>query len=150
MTNATLDGAEMRVANLDGALLINTNLAGANLDSAILTHSMLAGANLNGAVLTGADLSGAIFTTILEINDIDYLVSASFGGTSMARANLTDAYIAGVHIDGANIKWADLSGATMVDEITLNGEAIVIYADITGVKTNEKTIWPESFGSEIN
>jgi hypothetical protein len=59
LDGARLDGASLVGANLDGASLVGANLDGANLDGASLVGASLVGANLDGANLDGASLNRA-------------------------------------------------------------------------------------------
>jgi hypothetical protein len=54
-----LDYADLRDANLGGAILKDTSLCNADLSNADLTGADLTGADLRGAALVGADLSRA-------------------------------------------------------------------------------------------
>ena len=59
LSDADLEGANLRDANLTDADLGGAYLRGANLNDAKLTVADLKGANLQGANLQGADLKGA-------------------------------------------------------------------------------------------
>jgi hypothetical protein len=54
-------GADLRGANLRGAILTGANFTGAILTGANFTGAILRGANFKGAILTGAILTGANF-----------------------------------------------------------------------------------------
>ncbi|TCO54154.1 pentapeptide repeat-containing protein [Actinocrispum wychmicini] len=62
LTGANLAGAHLFCTNLAGAGLIGANLRNADLAIAHLDGALLAGADLHGADLTGAYLNGALLT----------------------------------------------------------------------------------------
>jgi uncharacterized protein YjbI with pentapeptide repeats len=57
----SLDGADLRGANLSNAKLTRADLRGANLSGANLQGAYLGGANLSGVSLQGANFGGAIY-----------------------------------------------------------------------------------------
>ena len=59
LSNAILNGADLRYADLRGANLRYADFSGANLSSAILNGADLRYANLSNAILNGASLNGA-------------------------------------------------------------------------------------------
>jgi hypothetical protein len=82
LRRADLGGALLIEANLGGALLIQANLRGANLNKAFLS-----GADLNEANLSGADLSGAkLFSVVLDGVNFE---RATVGYTIFGRIDLS-------------------------------------------------------------
>jgi len=88
----SLNGAELRRANLSYAYLQGADLFGAILEGADLTE-----ANLDSAYLRGADLTGA-----------------RLGRANLAEATLESAKMQDVDLTGADLRNANLSSATMV------------------------------------
>jgi hypothetical protein len=62
LDGANLHKAHLREANLEGATLRSANLRGAHLREAVLRHATLAGADLSFATLVMAHVEGADFT----------------------------------------------------------------------------------------
>ena len=88
LTNADLEGANLKDAYLEGANLNGANLEGANLKDAYLNGAYLKGADLEGAYLGsaylgGADLNGANFknSTISINNKRIFAIKLSSGGS---------------------------------------------------------------------
>jgi uncharacterized protein YjbI with pentapeptide repeats len=88
----SLNGAELRRADLSYAYLQGAYLFGAVLEGADLTE-----ANLEGAYLRGTDLTGA-----------------RFGRANLAGANLESAKMQDADLTSADLRNANLSSATMV------------------------------------
>lgn len=87
-----LQCADLKGANLTGAILNNVNLNGADLTDANLTGAMLSDADLTGAILTDANLTGA------------NLRGANLRGANLTGANLTGVlWLITTCPDGANI-----------------------------------------------
>jgi hypothetical protein len=93
-----LEGAELQGADLENALLIDSNLIAADLRNAVLKGARLENANLSAADLSDADLSGAA------------LVHADLTGVRLDGADLTDA-----RLDSADLSDVDLRGADISD-----------------------------------
>jgi len=124
LRNANLGGAIFRNAALDradltGAVLRNTNLGGANLKNAILdsadftdanfTDADLRNARLDSAVLTGANFTDADFRNANLIGSI--LDSAVLTGADFRNAKLWYAFFRGTDLTGAFLLNAFLDGA---------------------------------------
>ena len=127
------DAADLKEANLRGALFVASNLEGIVFESADLREANFRLANLTNASLFGADASGADFTRATlesgEFKDAD-LSGANFSGAVMkggdfTRADLSGANLRGVSLLGAFLTDADLSGADLTD-------ANLTFADVTG------------------
>lgn len=113
LTDGSLQEADLRVANLEGAKLWKADLQGvnlqwaklkyANLNGAMLAGSNLTQANLQAAKLGGADLRSA---SLFEAK----LYRVNFGGADLREADLT-----GAHVEGARLEGADLRGAVLDD-----------------------------------
>ena len=86
---ANLQDANLRLANLERAILMGANLQGANLWRANLRVVNLLDANLQGADLQDADLQNA----------------------NLGLANLRDAHLQSADLQGANLGHANLQGA---------------------------------------
>ncbi len=83
--------------NLSGAELVAADLASADLALANLSEAVLYGANLRGAFLAEADLSGAD------------LSKADLTAATLTLADLTNAALG-----GTVLRYADVSGATLL------------------------------------
>ncbi len=111
-----LSEANLEGANLRGANLSNSNLEGANLKGAYLSNSNLKGANLEGADLWKANLFKA------------NLKGADLKGANLYKANLRGANLTGANLEGANLRGASLTGANLEGEnltgANLEGESL--------------------------
>ena len=118
LSDAALDGADLRYAilsglnltdaNLEGANLTDANLTGANLTNANLGNANLTNANLGNANLTGANLGNANLERV-------GLERANLEGANLERANLEGAYLEGANLTGANLTGANLTITTLTD-----------------------------------
>ena len=104
--------ADLRGANLYGAILRGADLHGANLRGANLYGAILRGANLRGANLYEANLRGA---NLYEAN----LRGANLRGANLYEANLRGANLRGADLCGANLRGANLCGAKNIPFIPL-------------------------------
>ncbi len=98
LTGATFHQANLKLVNLQGSLLVNTdfgraNLTGANLRDANLFKAYLSNADLQDADLRGADLRNA------------YLLNANLRGANLGGANLTGAKISPEQLAMAKTNW---------------------------------------------
>lgn len=111
------ESVSFRDADLTGALLFDTRLAGAYLGDANLSDSNMRRADLARAVLTNANLSAAL----LEEADLSHanLRGAVLTSTDFTRANLTGAGLLTETADQANLSGADLTGAHLPLAMTL-------------------------------
>lgn len=89
--NISLNGANLRMADISRAFLLNADLRGADFRNAWLREADLSGAKLNGAKLNGADLSGAL----------------------LLGAKLVEVDLSGAILNAANLTYADLSGSDL-------------------------------------
>jgi hypothetical protein len=88
---ATLEGADLREADLHEA-----NLRGAHLSGADLREAKLYRTDLSGTELSGADLAGA------------NLYEANLSGADLREADLTGAYLLEADLTGADLRRTDL------------------------------------------
>ncbi|UCI32133.1 pentapeptide repeat-containing protein [Mesorhizobium sp. B4-1-4] len=118
LTGAILNGADLREANLSGANMSGAYLRGANLTEAILRGTRLDGADLRGANLSSArlylaDLSGAdLRGANLAAAD---LFPANLNGADLRKANLYSANLRDACLRGADLRGACLESAVLVD-----------------------------------
>ncbi|MCP2728557.1 pentapeptide repeat-containing protein [Symplocastrum sp. BBK-W-15] len=119
LIGAILSKADLRHAKLDGAKLVIADLSGADLSYGSLRKAKLVGANLQAARLIGADLSWA------------KLANANLGNAELVGANLT-----GVNLTGADLTGADLTGANL-DKVDLS------EVDLSGVRMSDGRIGEE-------
>ncbi len=111
LTDGTLQGDDLRFADLDRAELWDADLQGVNLQWARLRRTNLTDANLVGtnlmqttlqdARLAGADLMQA------------HLVDARLSHANLQGARLNHADLTGARLEGARLQDADLSGAVL-------------------------------------
>lgn len=94
LTDGTLIGADLTLANLVAVDLSRANLSRVNLCGAKLTDAKLAGANLGEALLSVAMLNGA-----------------DMFATNLRRANLSGARLIGATLSAANLDEANLRSA---------------------------------------
>ena len=118
LRHADLMGAVLRRANLSGCFLNPCHLYHADLREADLTNALFNGSNMRGADLRGADLTGA---------DLDraILSDANLSGANLTNANLQRTSLIGANLSGANLSGANFAGASLVrsnlTDATLNG-----------------------------
>ncbi len=101
-----IKGVNLDDANLERAILYQTNLAGASLNRANLHKAVLSAANLAGANLSQANLSQAI------------MGAANLTGANLSYANLyqTNLFLANLHgaiLDGTNLCSTNLRDANL-------------------------------------
>jgi uncharacterized protein YjbI with pentapeptide repeats len=87
-------GADLKYANLTGALLHWANLAGANLAGANLAHAQLENSDMSNAILAAANLS---YATMMHVN----LQKANASYANLEQANLWYANLTGANLTGA-------------------------------------------------
>ena len=107
LRHADLMGAVFRRANLSGCFLNPCHLYHADLREANLTNALFNGSNMRGADLRGADLTGA---------DLDraILSDANLSGANLTNANLQRTSLIGANLSGANLSGASFAGASLV------------------------------------
>lgn len=114
-TQAELNGADLRRADLRGVRLVQVEMYGADLRDADFR-----GADLGQARFSGADLSGAQFN-VADLGQVD------FNGAILRHADLRGANLTQAGFKGADLKGADLRGANLT-------QADFEGADLNGVK----------------
>lgn len=115
LTDGTLQGTDLRVANLDDAKLWDADLQGVNLQWAKLKK-----VNLNGAILAGANLTQAnLQAARLRGADVRgaNLFEAKLYRVDFHDAKLCEADMRGAHVEGASFTNADLRGANLTDAV---------------------------------
>ena len=123
LTEANLNGADLKEADLIETRLFGANLGGANLWGADLTE-----ANLNGAILIETNLTEANLRRV-------YLTEAILVKASLRRANLHQAFLSQADLTesdltGANLNVAYLGGANL-SQAVLEG-TVFAETDLTG------------------
>ena len=119
LRHADLMGAVLRRANLSGCFLNPCHLYHADLREADLTNALFNGSNMRGADLRGANLTGA---------DLDraILSDANLSGANLTNANLQRTSLIGANLAGANLSGANFAGASLVrsdlTDATLNAK----------------------------
>ena len=111
----TLEGADLRGADLKDAFFWGANLRGANLRNADLQGAYLWHANLQGAGLQDANLQGANIqgANIQGAN----LRDANLEGANLWHANLQNANLQDVDLRDANLRDAKLSNYSICPEV---------------------------------
>ncbi len=127
LRNADLMGAVLRRANLSGCFLNPCHLYHADLREADLSNALFNGSNMRGADLRGANLTGA---------DLDraILSDANLSGANLTNANLQRTSLIGANLSGANLNGASFAGASLVRSNLSN-------ADLTGTDLFQTQIW---------
>jgi uncharacterized protein YjbI with pentapeptide repeats len=116
-----LDGANLTEAQLEGADLRYAHLERANLSGAYLEGADLSFAHMQRAQLVGARLSGA---TLSEAN----LYRANLGGAHLEGADLGKAFLRQADFQRAQLQGADLRNANLEQAILI--EANLERADL--------------------
>lgn len=129
LSGLQLPSCDMKNAQMQGAILINSNLAGTDLSSAVLEAANLANSNLSRANFWLANLQRANLQDtnlaeadmrLAEMQETVFrranlrsarLVQAKLGGADFANADLRHAYLLGANLHGANLASANLEGA---------------------------------------
>ncbi len=96
-------GGNVKNLNLEGADLRN-----AELQRALLTRGVFRGANMQNVKMQGAVLDAA------ELQGVDF-TGAKLTGTRLVQADLTGAILAGADLQGANLEGAKLYGVDFKD-----------------------------------
>jgi pentapeptide repeat protein len=107
-----LDGADLQGASLKHMVLDRVNFSGANLrdadlDGALMTRTMFRFARLRGATLREAFIDGTDFGAA-DLRDADFTKAAPADEKSGVFAA---ACVSGTHFDGANLIGANFTGA---------------------------------------
>ncbi len=138
LRNADLMGAMLRRADLSDCRLNPVHLYRADLREAKFTASLLNGANLRGADCRQADFSNTDMDRVI-LSDAN-LSGANLRGANLSRANLdradlSNADLTGAILNGAALTRTNLTNAVLVEsdfyETALN-TAVVAGADFTG------------------
>ena len=119
-----LNGADLRKARLQGAILTGVYLQKADLRQAFLQGANLGRAYLQKTYLDGAFLQGANFSRAYLQKAM--LTKAHLQEAVLSRAYLQDANFSMAHLQGTDLNWSDLQGANL-------NYAYLQKADIGGV-----------------
>lgn len=131
LSDMQLQGVIFKEANLEYAMLRETNLREADLYDAYLKNAYLEKANLQGANLSSADLEHAVLL-YADLEDAN-LGSANLQDADMRNANLKYANLQGVNLEGTDLSGAWLYGADLRYAENLTVEQLV------DVNINDKT-----------
>ncbi len=116
LARPSLQGRDLRGANLAGAFLTGINLQQARMEGAILYSVRMEGANLAGARLAGANFRGArLEGAILEAARMEgaELGYAQLEGATLSKAWMMGADLYKARLDGAELRKARLEGAKL-------------------------------------
>ena len=151
-------------ADLAYANFIDTDLTGAQLNNADLANANFAGTTLTNVVMTGADLDGAMSGSIVGtptslptnwmLQD-GYLVGP---GANLSSADLIDATLAGLDMDGDNLSSSALTGANLIGANLTDanltgvklGSAVLTDATLTGVQASGISGTPTALPTDWN
>ena len=128
LKHANLSGVDLSASNLTSSDLTRANLTNTTLDQTNLTNTILTNANLSGVDLSEAWLvSGVIKTIEYEDGTIghlakvltdsnkffsyEYIQRASFPGSDLTNANLSNSMLATIKFNNANAENADFSNS---------------------------------------
>ena len=132
LAEASMQGANLAVAQLQGAHLGGAELQGANLAVAQLQRAYLRDAELQGANLYGAQLQGAYLRGVelqranlwgAELQGAN-LRRAQLQGANLRRAQLQGASLWDAQLQGADLRGAQFDTSTALDDATLRGAAV--------------------------
>jgi ethanolamine permease len=148
-TSADLSGSDLSETNLSGSTLSLVDLGAAiltksDLSGAWLNRTNLAGAQLNQVELDGASLIGA---SLVSAN----LSQSDLGGAILIGADLSGAILDGANLTGARLRASDLReqdlelDSTLANLNKLQRSEIIKDANLSGIRFDHKTIWPEGF-----
>jgi len=118
LSEADLNGTDLKWVNLNGARLTGTKLTGANLNSADLGGTTLSKADLVGAELGRANLSGA------DLRGAD-LRAAHLADTNMAKADLSGANLSEAVLDETVFVDTNLMGAIGLEACEHVGPSVI-------------------------
>jgi len=123
-----LNGADLSMACLKGAVLTEAHLQGVSLDGARLQRASLTEAHLQGTSLIAASMQGARLDKA-HLQGAHLMLArlqeASFEGADLQWASLAEAFLQGASLTGAHLQGARL------DEAFLQG-ALLIEAQLQG------------------
>jgi uncharacterized protein YjbI with pentapeptide repeats len=123
LNGSTLNGTDLREANLSNGKLWEANLEKSSLHNAKLIGADLTKARLNESILINADLSNAI------------LREASISRADLQGANLRNANLISTKLNFSNLRKADFSNANFfkadLSNAILNGANLVSGINIT-------------------
>ena len=145
LQGAYLYGSNLQRANLSGANLRDANLSGSNIEGASLSRAFLANTSLSGAVLTGADFSKAVMSGVLKVGKEDRFLVARLEGAVLNETNWTDAYVVGARFTGADMRGANLGGATLRDTVTINGQPQLVAVGLAATTLDQQSTFPSGF-----
>ena len=113
LIGARLQRANLIEARLQGAILQYTQAQGADLSRARLQGAILSNACLQGSILNEARLHGAL---LIDSRLQETGLNGTYlQGAYLAAAHLQNASLGGAHLQGANLHMARLHGAILRD-----------------------------------
>jgi hypothetical protein len=152
----SLNGAELRRANLSYAYLQGADLFGAILQGADLTEADLEGAYLRGTDLTGArlgraNLGGATLESA-KMQDVDLtgadLRNVNLSSATMVHANLTAANLRSALLANADLRQANMQNCAMPQAVMR--EADLQDADLFQARFDSTYLYQVQLGKARN
>lgn len=137
LTDADLQDADLRGANLKRADLTGADLRGANLIGAQLSEADLTRADLRGARLTKADFYAArLFKATLS--------SSEAGGAYMRRADMTEADCSGTDLTKADLREVNLRNGTLAGASLVGAD--LSFANLAGTDMRDAMLGWSTLG----
>jgi uncharacterized protein YjbI with pentapeptide repeats len=112
--NTTLNGANLKAAELHQAEMMGVDLSGALLQGASLLEANLSGANCLAAQFAAADLKSTNFN-LADLTACDLSSAGCNPETSFREAILIDTNLSGVDLSGIRFELTNLNGADLSD-----------------------------------
>lgn len=141
LTGARFDRADLRGAILTGSCLAGVHFNGALLDDAALDSATLDSARFDGASMHRADLTGVKGKGVVfreaDLADARFddmqLYSSSFVGANLSCANFANGYGQTLNFNGAFLDWAFIGADTLMNTQPLKGVYSMKGAYVIGI-----------------
>jgi uncharacterized protein YjbI with pentapeptide repeats len=128
----------MRSVNLRGADLSEASIWGANMIRAKMNEISASNMFFSGSDLYRANLDGA------------RLYGVDFSGSRLDQAQMANVQFAGVTFGGAYLLGTNLDKSPLSSDLISPDAEYTFLADISGVRYDSSTKWPEGFEPPAN